>query len=149
MSSRLGSVGVLPYADEEPAYTRRLTPASRAATSTLSEASMFARLDVIGSFTERGTEVRAARCRTYSASCMAFRTTSMSVTLPLMKVILLRISARLSSLPDERSSRTTTLWPRLTSSSTVFEPMKPAPPVTRYRIQEILLATATAQRPTI
>src|SRR5271157_2976814 len=34
------------------------------------------------------------------------------VILPLMKVILLRISARLSSLPEERSSRTTTLWPR-------------------------------------
>src|SRR5271157_2976816 len=68
---------------------------------------------------------------TYSASCMAFRTTSISVMLPLMKVILLRISARLSSLPEERSSRTTTLWPRRTSSSTVFEPIKPAPPVTR------------------
>jgi len=30
MSSCLGSVGVLPYADDEPAYTRRFTPASRA-----------------------------------------------------------------------------------------------------------------------
>jgi len=34
---------------------------------------------------------------------------------------LVRISARLSSLPEERSSSTTTLWPRRTSSSTVFE----------------------------
>ncbi len=45
----------------------------------------------MGSFTERGTEVRAARCNTYSASCIALRTISMSVMLPLMKVILLRI----------------------------------------------------------
>ena len=60
MSSRLGSVGVSPYSDDEPANTRRLTPASRAATSTFSVASMFARLDAIGSFTDRGTDGIAA-----------------------------------------------------------------------------------------
>ena len=64
MSSRFGSVGVSPYADDDPAYTRRLTPASRAATSTFNVASMFARFDVIGSLTDRGTDGIAAWCST-------------------------------------------------------------------------------------
>ena len=45
MSSCLGSVGVSPYADDEPAKTSRLTPASRAATSTFSVPSTLARLE--------------------------------------------------------------------------------------------------------
>src|SRR6266436_10376979 len=72
---------------------------------------------------------------------MARRTASRSLMLPLMKEILLRISARLSSLPAERSSRTTTLSPRRTSSSTVLEPINPAPPVTTYRIRSFLRAS--------
>ena len=64
MSSRFGSVGVSPYADDDPAYTTRLTPASRAATSTFSVASMLARFDVIGSVTDRGTDGIAAWCST-------------------------------------------------------------------------------------
>src|ERR1700674_1408033 len=59
--------------------------------------------------------------------------------LPLINEILLRDSAKFSSLPEERSSRTTTLSPRRTSSSTVFEPIKPAPPVTKKRMRKILL----------
>ena len=131
MVSTLGNVGVSPYAEEDAANTTRFTLASRAATRTLSVPSMLILFVSMGSLTERGTEVRAARCSTNSASCMALRTTSMSVMLPLIKVILLRTSARFSSFPDERSSSTTTLWPRRTSSSTVFDPIKPAPPVTR------------------
>jgi hypothetical protein len=64
ISSCFGSVGVLPYADEEAANTSRRTPASRAATSTLSVASTFARLEVMGSVTDRGTDGIAAWCRT-------------------------------------------------------------------------------------
>ena len=64
MSSCFGSVGESPYADDEPAKTRRLTPASRAATSTFSVASMLARFDVTGSLTDRGTDGIAAWCRT-------------------------------------------------------------------------------------
>src|SRR5512139_2008172 len=64
ISSRFGSVGVSPYADEDPAYTRRLTPASRAATSTFKVASMFDRFDVTGSDTDRGTDGMAAWCST-------------------------------------------------------------------------------------
>src|SRR6266404_9137564 len=63
----------------------RLTFSSFAATRTLSVPSMLILFVSMGSFTERGTDVFAARCSTYSASCMAFRTTSMSVMLPLMK----------------------------------------------------------------
>src|SRR5260370_9367673 len=93
----------------------------------------------MGSLGDSGKEGRAARGSTHSATCMALRTTSMSVMLPLINVILLRIAARFSSLPEERSSSTTTPCPRRTSSSTVFDPIKPAPPVTTKRIQEILL----------
>jgi hypothetical protein len=42
------------------AYTTRLTPASRAATRTFSDASMLARFEVTGSCTERGTDGIAA-----------------------------------------------------------------------------------------
>src|SRR5579859_2605695 len=76
---------------------------------------------------------------------MARRTASKSLMLPLMKEILLRISARFSSLPAERSSSTTTLSPRRTSSSTVLEPIKPAPPVTTYLIQTILCLLKASQ----
>ena len=48
------------FADDDPAYTTRRTLASRAATSRLSVASMFARFDVMGSATDRGTEGIAA-----------------------------------------------------------------------------------------
>src|SRR5437588_573920 len=64
MSSRLGSSGVLPYSEEEPAKTRRFTPASRAATRTLRVATALALLEVMGSFTDRGTDGIAAWCRT-------------------------------------------------------------------------------------
>src|SRR5262249_30273280 len=71
MSSCLGSVGALPYSDDDPAKTRRLTPASRAATSTLSVASMLARFEVMGSETDRGTDRIAAWCSTYSMPATA------------------------------------------------------------------------------
>src|SRR5207248_8229605 len=87
MSSRFGNVGVLPYSDDDPAKTRRLTPASRAATRTFSIASMFERFEVIGSFTERGTDGIAAWWRTKSipwttrvAKLMSARSPSMNST---------------------------------------------------------------------
>ena len=45
-----------------------------------------------------------------------------------------RASARLDSEPVEKSSTTSTSWPSASSRSTRFEPMKPAPPVTRVRM---------------
>jgi hypothetical protein len=87
MSSRFGNVGVSPYSDEEPANTRRFTPASRAATRMLSVASMLARFEVIGSFTDRGTDGIAAWWRTKSipwatrvAKGMSARSPSMNST---------------------------------------------------------------------
>ena len=55
-----GQRAALPYAAEDAAKTRRLTPASRAATSTCTVASTLARFEPSGSFTERGTEGIAA-----------------------------------------------------------------------------------------
>src|SRR5881409_1536652 len=82
--STFGSVGVLPYADDDPAYTTRRTPASRAATRTFSEASMLARLDVIGSWTDRGTEGMAAWCNTKSTPATARCATSIFARSPSM-----------------------------------------------------------------
>src|ERR1043165_9170036 len=62
MSSRLGRVAALPYAEEDPAKTRRLTCASRAATSTFKVPVTLARFEPSGSFTERGTDGIAAWC---------------------------------------------------------------------------------------
>src|ERR1700680_4440615 len=58
----------------------------------------------------------------------------MSVTLNRRSSTLPFTPSRFSIFPLDRSSRTTTSWPRRASSSTVFEPINPAPPVTRYRI---------------
>jgi len=49
-----------PYTEEDPAYTSRFTPASRAATRTFSVAVTLAWFEAIGSFTDRGTEGMAA-----------------------------------------------------------------------------------------
>ena len=65
-SSRLGSAGFAPYTDDEDAKTTRRTPLSRAASSTLSVPMTFEALLVSGSRTERGTDGRAAWCRTTS-----------------------------------------------------------------------------------
>src|ERR671916_2238796 len=48
-------------------------------------------------------------------------------------------SSRLARLPVEMSSTTVTSSPRCTSASTRFEPMKPAPPVTRALMERGML----------
>src|SRR5712691_10381351 len=55
ISSCLGSSLVSPYADDEPAYTNRFTPASFAASIRLSVPSPLMSFVVTGSMTERGT----------------------------------------------------------------------------------------------
>ena len=55
--------------------------------------------------------------------------------------------ARLLSLPEERSSTTSTSWPRSSSSSTRFEPMNPAPPVTSARMAAECKALPRFHRP--
>ena len=57
---------------ELAANTNRFTPASREATSIFKKPPTFTSFDVIGSFTERGTEPNAASCNTYSIPSTAF-----------------------------------------------------------------------------
>jgi hypothetical protein len=64
---------------------------------------------------------------TSSATCGALKrasTTSLNFGLALSAVMF-------SAAPVERSSKATTSWPSPSSSSQRWEPMKPAPPVTR------------------
>src|SRR3954452_15066368 len=53
--------------------------------------------------------------------------------------------SRFSGLPVERSSRTVTSSPRSTRASTRFEPMKPAPPVTRARMSGVMVTRGRAR----
>src|SRR5579875_710722 len=57
-----------------------------------------------------------------------------------------RTASRLESLPVERLSRTKTSWPAPSNASAKWEPMKPAPPVMRYRGTRPRLAD---ERPTV
>lgn len=56
MSSRLGSLGLFPYTDDEEEYTTRFALSSRAATNTFSVPVTLAAFEAMGSATERGTE---------------------------------------------------------------------------------------------
>ena len=85
----------------------------------------------IGSATDLGTDESAAWCRTNSAPSSASPTASLSRMSPTISLILSLTSSRFSSRPVERLSRTVTSSPLATSSLTIWEPMKPAPPVTR------------------
>ena len=60
MLSTLGSAGVSPYAELDPAYTKRVTPASRAAISMFSVPVAHASWEAAGFATLRGTEGNAA-----------------------------------------------------------------------------------------
>lgn len=75
-SSRFGSSGFLPYTDDEDADTTRRTPASLAASSTLSVPITLVALLVSGSWTDRGTDGRAAWWKTTSQPRTALWTRS-------------------------------------------------------------------------
>jgi hypothetical protein len=60
MSSRFGSSGVSPYADDDAAKTTRRTPLRRATSSTVTVPPQFTASDSIGVSTLRGTEPSAA-----------------------------------------------------------------------------------------
>src|SRR5579872_1807465 len=92
---------------------------------------MLARFDVIGSLTDRGTDGMAAWCSTYSTPRTARSATVMSARSPSRNSTPATCS-RFFFLPVIRLSTTRMLWPRRASSSARCEPMKPAPPVTRY-----------------
>ncbi len=80
-----------------------------------------------------GTLRQAASWMTYSIPAQALATASRSRRSARMNSTRSFTPARLSSRPVERSSRTRTWCPSATSRSVTWDPMNPAPPVTRYR----------------
>ncbi len=93
----------------------------------------FAELAPRGSATERGTERMAAWWNTPDTPRIARSTTGKRRMSPRMTSsrALPRANARFFMLPLEKSSRTRTRCPSASKRSTMWEPMKPAPPVTR------------------
>src|SRR5256712_7609897 len=88
------------------------------------------------SITDRSTWVSAAKWTTASAPRIASDTRTVSQTSPRRNAICpaSRRSRRFARFPAYVSlSRTTTSWPFLTAIRTKFDPMNPAPPVTRRR----------------
>src|SRR4051812_13980958 len=130
--------------------TKRRTPCSRAASSRLTVPSTLVRASNAGSATDLRTSIWAARWKTTSGCSLA--KTSRTVAASRMSVVcsrtpLVSASARLDSRPVERLSMTATSSPRARRASTRLEPMKPAPPVTRARIERATLAAAVLAVP--
>src|SRR5262249_27906192 len=80
----------------------------------------------------RVTEGKAARWNTTSQSRTARATAATSVTLPWTTSTRSRTAVRLASWPVLRLSKTRTCQPCSSRASTRWEPMKPAPPVTKH-----------------
>ena len=85
-----------------------------------------------GRRTEVGTSACAARWKQTSGPASV--NTLPSAGSRMSSSTRLAADATFSRLPELRSSRTTTSSPRASRASTRFEPMKPAPPVTKSRI---------------
>src|SRR5215211_661263 len=118
--------------------TTRCAPERRALSSTLMVPSTFTRASKAGSAADLRTSIWAARWKTTSgwaaahseATATASRTSISASSAPPS-----RAPARFSRRPVETSSRTVTSSPRSSRASTRFEPMNPAPPVTRARMK--------------
>src|SRR5438552_4899280 len=132
-SSRLGIVGFEPYTDDDDATTTCGMPARRAASSTCTVPVAFARWDATGSWIERGTDGRAARCTTASAPAIARSSTSASRIVPSTSSA--STPSRLRASPVDRSSSATTLAAPA-SRRQRFAPMNPAPPLTSTLIRD-------------
>src|SRR3990172_1354308 len=119
--------------DEDEAYTTRRTPASRAAVRRFSVPVTLFSFAPSGSSTDRGTERMAAWWKITSTPRAASAVTRKSRRSP--STTSSRESAdakaRCSRLPEEKLSRTRTRWPSRRRRSTTWEPINPAPPVTR------------------
>src|SRR3954447_11732433 len=123
---------------------RRPAPDSSDAFSTLIVPSTLMRASFAGSATDLRTSICAARWKTVSgrarpkisAIARGSRMSASTSSAP---------PCRFSLLPVERSSRTVTSSPRSTRASTRFEPMKPAPPVTRARMSGVMVTMVRAQ----
>ena len=147
MSSRFGRTSVSPYADDDAAYTRRRTPASRAATRTASVASTLARCDVSGSATDRGTDGIAAWCRTTSTPA-----TAVAGERDIGQVAGQHLGAAVEHGEVGRLAGAEVVGDahRLrrdrAASAARCEPMNPAPPVTSQRAMVSATPSATARR---
>src|SRR6266498_224339 len=130
-SSVTGSRSASPYTDEDDAYTTRSAPASRAAIRTLSVPVALASCDARGAATDRATDGMAASWNTRATPSVARPTVARCRTSPSMTSTSPSTSERFSRRPVDRLSSTRTPNPRERSSRTRFEPMNPAPPVTR------------------
>src|SRR5919106_3995148 len=116
------------------AYTNRRTPERRAASSMLIVPTTFTSASRRGLLTDTRTSIWAAKWNTIPGRSLRSNpaTNSASRISPTARVTPCSIAAAmLASRPVERSSATTTSCPRSRRASTTWEPMKPAPPVTR------------------
>src|SRR4051812_32959739 len=108
------------------------------------------RASATGSATEWRTSICAARWKTTSGltrpnrSSIAVASRMSDSTSSAPRSI---APARFSRLPVEMSSTTVTSSPRSSRASTRFEPMKPAPPVTRVRMQRRILVVPCLEPP--
>ena len=91
----------------------------------------FTAWEPLGSSTERCTEGRAAKWKTASQPRTALSQAARSRTSPFSRSTCLATGWRLARVPVTRLSRTRTSQPRASAASTRWEPMNPAPPVTR------------------
>src|SRR4051794_37871066 len=125
--------------------TKRRTPCSRAASRRLTVPSTFVRASKAGSATDLRTSICAARWKTTSGRSLANSsptTDASRMSTTCRRAPLVSASPRLDSRPVERLSRTATSSPRSSRASTRLDPMKPAPPVTRARMERATLASA-------
>src|SRR5205823_7924323 len=138
-----------PYTDDDDAYTTRATRARRAASSTWSVPVTLFALAPRGSFTDRGTDRIAAWWKTTRTPRVARSTTPrcrMSPRTTSSRRPNALAKGRLLRAPVEKLSSTRTRAPSARSRSTRWEPMKPAPPVTRNRSATRRLWHLTAVR---
>src|SRR5215475_14034221 len=134
MSSLRRSVEVLPYTSDDEQYTKRSMPCRRALSSRQRVPVAFTSWLRSGCPSERRTH-STARWNTQPQLCIVSSTTSLSRIDPgtMRTSPCAHASCRLSREPVEKLSTTVTRSPWLTSASTRWLPMKPAPPVTRIR----------------
>src|SRR3990167_3610475 len=107
----------------------RRTPNRRQLSSRLRPPRMFTLASNVGSSTERLTAAWAARWATTSGRSASKR--SPSRALRRSRRWKLAPGFTQAGLPVARLSTTVTAWPARTNASTTWEPMNPAPPVTR------------------
>jgi len=113
-------------------------PSSLEAKRTLRVPVMFTPLVSTGSVIERWTEAIAAKWKTHPAPRAAFFTAARSLTSPSITSTLPGRRAVFSLFPVSKLSSTITSKPRFASSSAIWLPIKPAPPVTRTFISNSL-----------